>query len=197
MALLDTQWCLEELHVVSRDTTDLVSGKPRLSLPVLWELRWSWGQGSNESRTLHPEALSIYRYVQSSWPKRIVYQVGFDREVSFSDPIIPMRYVLSQVIYCPHLKSGSLLNEFFEHLPVIKRFSFVLHGQVWSFSIRIYSWKDSLPASLGWWDQGSYNISKSFRPFPLSTFACDFIFHIWNLSWFMVQHTWKFEIFLS
>ena len=80
----------------------------------------SWGQGSNESRTLHPEALSIYRYVQSSWPKRIVFQVGFDREVSFSDPIIPMRYVLSQVIYCPHLKSGSLLNEFFEHLPAKK-----------------------------------------------------------------------------
>ena len=102
----------------------------------------SWGQGSNESRALHPEALSIYQDVQSSWPKRIVYQVGFDKEVSFSDPIIPMIYVLSQVIYCPHLKSGSVLNEFFEHLPVIKRFSFALHGQVWSFSIRIYSWKE-------------------------------------------------------
>ena len=26
------------------------------------------------------------------------------------------------------------------------------------------------------------------------TFAYDFIFHIWNLSWFMVQYTWKLEI---
>ena len=43
----------------------------------------SWGQGTNESSTLHPEALSIYPYVQSSWPKRIVYQVGFDREYLF------------------------------------------------------------------------------------------------------------------
>ena len=40
----------------------------------------SWGQGSNESRTLHPEALSIYPSVQSSCPNRTVYPVGFDRE---------------------------------------------------------------------------------------------------------------------
>ena len=38
----------------------------------------SWGQGT--SRRLHPKVLSIYPYVQSSWPKRIVCQVGFDRE---------------------------------------------------------------------------------------------------------------------
>ena len=70
-----------------------------------------------------------------------------------------------------------------------------ISGHVWSFSFGIYSWKYSLPASLGSWDQGWYNTSKFFRPFPLSTFAYDFIFHIWNLSWFMVQYTWKFEIF--
>ena len=65
----------------------------------------SWGQGTNESRTLHPEALSIYRYFQSSWQTRIVYQVGFDREVSCSDCITLMPCVLRQVIYSPHLNS--------------------------------------------------------------------------------------------
>ena len=54
----------------------------------------SWGQGSNESRTLHPEALSIYPYVQSSWFNRIAYQVGFEREVSCLDPITLMACVL-------------------------------------------------------------------------------------------------------
>ena len=50
----------------------------------------SWGQGSNESRTLHPEALSIYPYVQSSCLNRIVYQVGFEKEVSYLDRITLM-----------------------------------------------------------------------------------------------------------
>ena len=59
----------------------------------------------------------------------------------------------------------------------------------------IYTWKDSIPASFGSWDQVWYNTRKFFRPFPLSTFAYDFIFHIWNLSWFMVQYSWKFEMF--
>ena len=70
----------------------------------------------------------------------------------------------------------------------------LFHGQVWSFSTRIETWKDSLSASLGSWDQGWYNISKFFRPFSLSSFAYDFIFHVWNLSWFMVQYFWKSEI---
>ena len=65
----------------------------------------SWGQGTNESRTLHPEALCIYRYFQSSWQTRIVYQVGFDREVSCSDCITLMPCFLRQVIYSPHLNS--------------------------------------------------------------------------------------------
>ena len=67
----------------------------------------SWGQGSNESRALHPEALSIYWYVQSSWQTRIVYQLGFGREISCLDPITLMACVFSQVIYSPHLNSRS------------------------------------------------------------------------------------------
>ena len=55
----------------------------------------SWGQGSNESRALHPEALSIYPYVQR--------QKCCDREVSCSDPISLM--TSHQVIYSPHLNS--------------------------------------------------------------------------------------------
>ena len=39
----------------------------------------SWGQGSNESRALHPEAVTSYQYFQSSKQNRKVYQVGCDR----------------------------------------------------------------------------------------------------------------------
>ena len=103
-------------------------GNPASVSPCFGSSGESWGQGSNEGRTLHPEALSIYPYFQSSWPNRTVYQVGFDREVSFSDPIIPMPCVRSQVIYCPHLNSRSVLNEFFEPLPATKRnCSFTFH----------------------------------------------------------------------
>ena len=103
-------------------------GNPASVSPCFGSSGESWGQGSNEGRTLHPEALSIYPYFQSSWPNRTVYQVGFDREVSFSDPIIPMPCVRSQVICCPHLNSRSVLNEFFEPLPATKRnCSFTFH----------------------------------------------------------------------
>ena len=50
----------------------------------------SCGQGSNEGRTLNPEALSIYPYVQSSCLNRIMYQVGFEKEVSCLDRITLM-----------------------------------------------------------------------------------------------------------
>ena len=69
---------------------------------------------------------------------------------------------------------------------------FTFHDQVWSFSARVYSWKDFSTCSLG---TKAGTILKSSWPFPLSTFAYDFIFHIWNLSGFMVQYSWKFEIF--
>ena len=38
-------------------------------------------------------------------------------------------------------------------------------------------------------------ILKFSWPFPLSIFAYNFIFHIWNFYWFMVQYFWKFDIF--
>lgn len=72
---------LEELHVVSWHITDLVSEKPD-SLLCFGSSGESQGQGTN-SRRLHPEVLSIYPYVQSSWLKRIVCQVGFGREHLF------------------------------------------------------------------------------------------------------------------
>ena len=51
------------------------------------------------------------------------------------------------------------------------------------FSFGIDSWKHSLPASLGSWDQGWYNISKFFRPLPLSTLKniYKFIYFNWRL----------------
>ena len=42
--------------------------------------------------------------------------MGYDREVSRSDPIIPMPLVLWQVIYSPHLNSREVVHEFFEHI---------------------------------------------------------------------------------
>ena len=68
-----------KLDVVSRDTTYLVSRKPNSLSLVLWELRRLLGQESNESGTLYPEAVTSYRYFQSSRQNRIVYQVGCDR----------------------------------------------------------------------------------------------------------------------
>jgi len=38
-------------------------------------------------------------------------------------------------------------------------------------------------------------ILKFSWPFPLSIFAYNFIFHIWNFYWFMVQYFWKFDLF--
>ena len=103
----------------------------------------SWRQGGNEGRTLHPEALSIYRYVQSSWQKGRVFQVGFDREVSCSNSITLKPCVLRQVICSPHLNSRSVLNEFFENLAIKKLNSlFSFHGKVCSFSTRVYSWTE-------------------------------------------------------
>ena len=50
----------------------------------------SWGQGSSESRVLHPEAVTSYRYFQSFWENRIVRQMDCDRAVSCPDPATHM-----------------------------------------------------------------------------------------------------------
>ena len=58
----------------------------------------SWGQGSNESRALHPEAVTSYRYSQSFWENRIVCQMDCDRAVSCPDPATHMPCVLGEII---------------------------------------------------------------------------------------------------
>ena len=48
-----------ELDVVLKDTTYLVSRKPDSLSLVLWEFRRLLAQGSNESGTLYPEAVTV------------------------------------------------------------------------------------------------------------------------------------------
>ena len=144
--------CLEELQVVSRDTTDLVSGKPRFTLPELSELGESRGQGSNEGRTLHSEALSVYRYFQSSWENRIVYEMDCDRAVSCPDSATHMPCVLGKII-CGFLiwTADICYMDSLNILPVINIKSlFTFHGQFCSFSTRICSFeKIFLPTAWG------------------------------------------------
>ena len=62
--LLHIQWVFGELDIVSKDTTYLVSRKPNSLSLVLWELRRLLVQGSNESGTLPPDAvtnISVFR----------------------------------------------------------------------------------------------------------------------------------------
>lgn len=94
---------LEGVDVVSRDTTDVVLGKSNLQSPCALGAQVSPGDREVMKVGHCPEALSIYPYFQSSWPNRTVYQVGFDREVSFSEPIIPMPCVRKS----SHLLSSS------------------------------------------------------------------------------------------
>ena len=47
------------MDVVLKDTTYLVSRKPNSLSLVLWEFRRLLAQGSNESGTLYPEAVTV------------------------------------------------------------------------------------------------------------------------------------------
>ena len=58
----------------------------------------SWGQGSNESRALHPEAVTSYQHFQSFWENRIVHQMDCDRAVSCPDPATRMPCVLGKIL---------------------------------------------------------------------------------------------------
>ena len=108
----------------------------------------SWGQGSNEGRTLHPEAVTSYRYSQSFWENRIVRQMDCDRAVSCPDPATHMPCVLGEIIWTADTCYMGSLNI----LPVINTKSlFILRGQFCSFSTRICSFeKIFLPTALGW-----------------------------------------------
>ena len=39
------------------------------------------------------------------------------------------------------------------------------------------------------WDQGWHNITKLSRPFPLSSFDCYFLNHVWSVSWTRTSET--------
>ena len=41
------------------------------------------------------------------------------------------------------------------------------------------------------WEQGWYNITKVSRPFPLLSFDCHFLIHVWSFSCFMDQASWN------
>ena len=108
----------------------------------------SWGQGSNESRALHPEAVTSYQYFQSFWENRIVHQMDCDRAVSCPDPATHMPCVLGKIIWTADTCYMGSLNI----LPVINTKSlFTFHGRFCSFSTKICSFERILlPTALGW-----------------------------------------------
>ena len=152
-----------ELDVVSRDTTYLVSRKPNSLSLVLWELRWVLGQEINESGTLHPEAVTSYRYFQSSRQNRRVYQVGCDRvylvwilspsnHVSSGKSCIVLTWTANKCC----MSSGKILR-------VININSlFTFHGHVWSFYASKSSWNSSVPTHLGPERTNIYGISNNY-----------------------------------
>ena len=134
-------WCFERHHIFGVKET-------QLTLPCVLGLRWLLGQGSNESGTLHPEAVTSYRYFQSFWENRIVRQMDCDRAVSCPDPATHMPCVPGKIIWTADTCYMGSLNI----LPVINTKSlFTFHGQFCSFSTRICSFeKIFLPTALGW-----------------------------------------------
>ena len=160
---LHTPWVFGELDDVSRDTTYLVSRKPNSLSLVLWELRWVLGQEINESGTLHPEAVTSYRYFQSSRQNRRVYQVGCDRvylvwilspsnHVSSGKSCIVLTWTANKCC----MSSGKILR-------VININSlFTFHGHVWSFYASKSSWNSSVPTHLGPERTNIYGISNNY-----------------------------------
>ena len=133
-----------------------MSRKPNSLSLVLWELRWVLGQGSNESGTLHPEAVSSYRYFQSSRQNRIVYKLGCDRvflvrtlspscHVSFGKSCIVLIWTADKFMFS--------LNMFMSSLKILRVINinslFTLHGPVLSFYTSKCSWSISAPTYLG------------------------------------------------
>ena len=107
----------------------------------------SWGQGSNESRALHPEAVTSYQHFQSFWENRIVHQMDCDRAVSCPDPATRMPCVLGKILWTADTCYMGSLNI----LPVINTKSlFTFHGRFCSFSTKICSLeKIHVPTCLG------------------------------------------------
>ena len=63
--------CFERHHIFGVKET-------QVTLPCALGAQVRAGPGCNESGTLHPEAVTSYRYFQSSLQNRRVYQVGCD-----------------------------------------------------------------------------------------------------------------------
>ena len=150
-----------------------------------------------------PETVSSYRYFQSSWQNRIVYQMGCGLTISCPDPATHMLCVLGQVIYsfliwtADNCYMGSL-----NILLVINIESlFTFMANLGYFPVAMFIWNNFSTYLLGSErifvcqimiiplikinqnDLGKWAVS---RPFPSSTCDYNFIIHIWSLSWFMV-----------
>ena len=112
------------------------------------------------------------------------------------DPIQPSHPLSSPFPPAPNPSSRSVVNEFFENLAIKKLNSlFSFHGQVWSFSTRVDSWKDLSTCFLGLLDQGWYKLAK----FP-SLFLCPLLPMILFSMFETCPNSWsniteKFEIF--
>ena len=133
----------------SRDTTYLVSRKPKSLSPVLWELGWVLGQG----------VMKVGHCTQKLLPVISIFRVPFriGECISGCDSMY-LAQTLSPSCHVSSGKSSTILTwtadkccmRSWNMIPIINiNRLFTFHGRVWSFYTRKCSWTFSVPTYLG------------------------------------------------